>query len=221
MHERNLKININKIQYCYNKNEYNKNKEDLTNIIKECYNLKNESFDGTKMQNYFFPQISQTSIFLSHSYKDIKKALYIKSEIENNYKNVKVFVDSLYWQSVYDAEINLAKQYQTNTVLKNLHIMISTAITQMIQSSRYFIFLESENSIIDIKHNKTTESPWIYFELKIANMFNQKEITYGYENFLESLQENRKIPMRCFFNIDDIIKNMTEIKLNDLLNMLK
>ena len=50
------------------KYEYNKDKLELDNIIKEYYNLK--------MQNYLFPQILQTSIFLSHSYKVIKK-LYI------------------------------------------------------------------------------------------------------------------------------------------------
>lgn len=225
-----FKININENRYCcFNEKRkqtmleyYNdENKKKLTNIIKECYNFQNGSFDGKKMQDYFFPQISQTSVFLSHSYKDIEKALSIKSKIESECKNIKVFIDSLYWQSVYDAEINLAKQYQTNTVLKHLHIMITTAIAQMIQSSRYFIFLESENSIADIKHNKTTESPWIYFELEIANMlFNQIEITCANENFVESFQENEKIPMKCIFDIGNIIKNIDEIKLNDLLSVL-
>lgn len=92
--------------------------------------------------------------------------------------------------------------------------MIATAITQMIQSSQYFIFLESENSIADIEHNKfynnmnekSTESPWIYFELKVANMFNQKEIMYGYENFLESSEENRKISMKCFLILMILLK---------------
>ncbi|ECO3391936.1 hypothetical protein FX692_08155 [Campylobacter jejuni] len=219
-----FKININEInenQYCSSKkNEYDRNKKSLTNIIEECYNFQNSSFDGKKMQDCFFPQISQTSVFLSHSYNDIKKALSIKSKIESECKDIKVFVDSLYWQSIYDAEINLAKQYNTNTVLKHLHIMITTAIAQMIQSSRYFIFLESENSIADIKYNKTTESPWIYFELEIAKMlFNQ--ITYSNENLLESFQEDKKVPMRCFFDINNIIKNMKEIKLNDLLNVLR
>ncbi|RAZ51607.1 toll/interleukin-1 receptor domain-containing protein [Campylobacter hyointestinalis] len=221
-----FKININEINenpyYFSKKNEYDEDKKKLTNnIIEECYNPRYGSFDGKKMQDRFFPQISQTSVFLSHSYKDIEKALSIKSKIESECKNIKVFIDSLYWQSVYDAEIKLAEQYNTNTVLKHLHIMITTAIAQMIQSSRYFIFFESENSIADIKHNKTTESPWIYFELEIANMFNPKEITLGLENLLESSQENKKIPMRCFFNIDDIIKNMNEIKLNELLYNLR
>ncbi|KAB0613784.1 TIR domain-containing protein [Campylobacter hyointestinalis] len=221
-----FKININEINenpyYFSKKNEYDEDKKKLTNnIIEECYNPRYGSFDGKKMQDRFFPQISQTSVFLSHSYKDIEKALSIKSKIESECKNIKVFIDSLYWQSVYDAEIKLAEQYNTNTVLKHLHIMITTAIAQMIQSSRYFIFFESENSIADIKHNKTTESPWIYFELEIANMLNPKEITLGLENLLESSQENKKIPMRCFFNIDDIIKNMNEIKLNELLYNLR
>lgn len=198
-------------------------KKKLVQTILDCYNEENEYFDGTKMQEALFPQISQTSIFLSHSYSDVGMALAIKNRIESKCKNTKVFIDSLYWGSVYKAQEYIERKFDcdTGSILKYLHIMITTAIAQMIQSSKYFLFLESENSISDMQsfnpnaktnaiyasllknpHNKrkNTQSPWIYYELQIAKMFEvQNLVEASFEKYRYIKIESSKKPMNCFF----------------------
>lgn len=182
-----------------------------------CYDINDKRFNGTKMQEMLFPQIPQTSVFLSHSYGDIDQALAIQAQIKS--KNVKVFIDSLYWQSVYKAQEKLSKNYDYDSVLKHLHVMLITAIAQMIQSSQYFLFLQSDNSISDIQGNNTnkkTQSPWIYYELKIAEMLEQPLNTYAPQELFESGMEAPS--MKCFFDVKSIVDDMQEISLESFIN---
>lgn len=191
-------------------------KEELASKILGCYNADNDRFDGTKMQEMLFPQIPQTSVFLSHSYGDIDQALAIQAQIKS--KNVKVFIDSLYWQSVYKIQEELSK-YDPDSVLKHLHVMLITAIAQMIQSSQYFLFLQSDNSISDIQGNninKETQSPWIYYELKIAEMLKQPPSTHTSQELFESGMEAPS--MKCFFDVESIVNGMQKITLESFIN---
>lgn len=232
----------NKIEHLYHITA----QRELAQTILSCYDAESEYFDGIKMQETLFPQVSQTNIFLSHSYNDVGMALAIKNTIESRCKNTKVFIDSLYWGSVYKAQEYIERRFDcdTSSILKHLHIMITTAIAQMIQSSKYFLFLESENSISDRrdgatfvnnskpnlyrrliqqsnKKTKITQSPWIYYELQIATMFKdsykQKLMESGLENYkIESMQN----AMKCFFDINDTIDRIQEIKLEDFIERL-
>lgn len=212
---------------------YEEERCDLSQKLLSCYDLKNGHFDGTKMQRLLFPQ-SQTSIFLSHSYVDINEAIAVREEIEER-SDAKVFVDSLYWESVYDAQDYIKSEfgYKTDSILKHLHIMITTAIAQMIQSSQYFLFLESQNSVsqsnsidssssiyqrfIENHEERSTQSPWIYYELQIAKMLEERGMGVGLENYkIESMQDT----MKCFFDINDIIKRMQKIELENFIEQL-
>lgn len=226
-----FKINIDKEQLKDSQKELKESgniEEKLARKIQKLYDdAKSGYFDGTKMQEVLFPEISQTNIFLSHSYSDIGKVLAVKREIEKS-KGANVFIDSLYWDSVYKAQKYLTEKlkYDDGSVLKNLHIIITTAIAQMIQSSKYFLFLESKNSISGIETRigsvlqkahgkpKITQSPWIYYELQIAKMLERQKLP------LEASTESHRNLMKCFFDVEDIIDNMKKTRLEDFIKQL-
>ena len=52
-----------------------------------------------------------------------------------------------------------------------MHALLSTALTNMIHKTDYFIFIDTSNNIQNLKENNNkTSSPWIYHELEISRI---------------------------------------------------
>ncbi|BCZ17486.1 hypothetical protein NHP190003_07680 [Helicobacter sp. NHP19-003] len=202
--------------------EFDQEREDLVaQIIKKVRGKNGISGDG--LQKLLFPKVRGSQIFLSHAFKDKDKALYIRECIETEQPQCRVFIDSLYWQSVYEAQEELKKLGASNAA-KNLYPMLCVALAQMIQTCRYFIFIETKHSLgvvqdlQDDLNNLHTQSSWIYYELQIARLF-LKQKQPQIQASLERLNESAEIPF--YYNVTSILKAMKLISLDSLVRQLK
>jgi hypothetical protein len=142
-----------------------------------------DSLDGSALQSFWFPQIS-ADIFISHSHKDIDKAKALSGLLWDRFE-LRAFIDYCVWGYGNDllweidnkyclSSSNPAKNtfdYQSrNHSTSHVHIMLSTALTMMIDRTECLFFLNTPNAIQSYKETDKTESPWIYSELAISRM---------------------------------------------------
>lgn len=144
-----------------------------------------------KVANELFPQ-GEPDIFLSHSFADRDKALAVAKKI-NEVHNLKVFIDSEVWGSVYELLKEIDDEYcwqndsctysyeKRNRSTAHVYMILNSALHEVIDRSESFIFLGSDNSLVaSIK--ETTEqddetktfSPWIHSELLFSAMVRPK-----------------------------------------------
>jgi hypothetical protein len=164
--------------------QYEGNSQQVEFILNTFVNSDN-SLNGTEIQNFWFPQI-EADIFISHSHKNQEEAIAIAGWLWNNFK-LKTFIDSCIWgysnklllildrkhcwmpnRGVYDYNL---RNYSTSHV----HMMLSTALTMMIDKCECLFFLNTPNSVKSYVETDKTESPWIYSEIATTKIIEKKE----------------------------------------------
>lgn len=149
--------------------------------------------DGDLIQKEWFPE-KDWDVFLSHSHNDLDKALKIKVLLEHF--GLKVFVDSTVWgfadnllrdiDEIYTKEKNRTYSYEKrNQTTAAVHLMLSTALTQVMDNAEAVFFLNTPNSTLQhfagTEYDKTLiASPWIYHEIMMTkflrpNAYNMRE----------------------------------------------
>lgn len=133
--------------------------------------------------------VSKKDVFISHSHDDINKVIAFAGWLHDAF-GLEAFIDSCSWGYCDDLLNRIDKRYcykpKTNTYdydLRNyttshVHMMLSTALTEMIYNTECIIFFNTPQSInmaseLDkIKKNskQSTISPWIYHELSMTTM---------------------------------------------------
>lgn len=162
-------------------NNRNKIKRELDDFI-----FRDGGLDGTKMQDTWFPQIN-ADIFISHSHKDERKAIELAGWL--NYRfNLNVFIDSCVWGyagdllKMIDDEFCLNENRETysyerrNYSTSHVHMMLSTALSMMIDRTECVFFLNTPNSITTSDIINKTESPWIYSELAMTKLVRNRAL---------------------------------------------
>ena len=158
--------------------------------------------DGSKIIQKCFPQV-KADIFISHSHKDISEVkdfarrVFLKTGLVS-------FIDSEVWEYA-DKLLNRIDKIYTHNAGKHtydynlrnvstsyVHLMLNTALLNMIDSCECLFFLNTPNSFnIEEEIKDTTYSPWIYSELSMANSI-EKKIPIRYEGSNKSLREARE-----------------------------
>jgi hypothetical protein len=201
---------------------YNKNKDyvekELNNFL-----LSDGSLDGTKIQNDWFPQIN-ADIFISHSHADKEKAIALAGWLNNRF-GLTVFIDSCVWGYAANLLKNIDDIYCKNTnsntynyekrnySTSHVYMMLSTALTKMIDKTECTIFLNTPNSILTNEVIDQTKSPWIYHEISITQSIRKNEpIRHG---FIKKayFSENAKV-LDIKYKLD--MKHLHEITQKDL-----
>jgi hypothetical protein len=168
--------------------QYAKYKRD-TSAFLEQYLTKNGALDGAKMQEEWFPQVD-ADIFISHSHGDEKLALRLAGWLFSNFQ-IKTFIDSCIWKysnnllKIIDDKHCKNKEGNTynydlrNNSTSHVHIMLSTALSKMIDKTECFFFINTDNSITieNTIKDPTTYSPWIYSELEMSRLVRKKELS--------------------------------------------
>lgn len=140
--------------------------------------------DGDLIQKEWFPSY-YPDIFLSHSGKDDKLARKIQSILKK--AGLEVFVDSTVWGCISDLQKEFDEKYclnpggltysydKRNNSTAAIHMMLSTALTQVMDHSEYVFFLNTSKSNLGDAYGKYefTDSPWIYHELSTAKVLRQ------------------------------------------------
>jgi len=152
----------------------------------DSYLFSNGTLNGSNMQENWFPQI-KADIFISHSHKDEELALTLAGWLKETF-GLTAFIDSCVWgysndllkliDDVYCRNINRnSYDYdKRNYSTSHVHMMLSVALTQMIDNTECLFFLNTPNSITPDTIINQTESPWIYSEIAMSRLIRKKEL---------------------------------------------
>jgi hypothetical protein len=163
---------------------------------------KDGVLDGSKIKNDWFKSVD-ADIFISHSHDDQDLALKLAGWLKEKF-GLTSFIDSCVWGYCNDLLQEIDREfcktgdgsydyYERNFSTSHVHMMLSTALREMIDRTECIFFLNTPHSIKveDVIKNKTM-SPWIYSELVTTRVIREnKPIRILNENVQKSL--NKKI----------------------------
>jgi len=205
-------------------------KKEISSIKIDSFSLKKKGFkktirplikpvnsilNGSTIKDTYFPATTlngnKYGFFISHSHNNEDSALVLAAWLEYYY-NCSCFVDSIVWKSADELlkeidDIYCYKKHsktydyrKRNFTTSHVHAILSMALLDTIISSKYCIFIESEESIsLENGLRKKTFSPWLYEEIKHMNLFQPKNYT---KHFANSLNEGLKMK----FDADELEK---------------
>lgn len=198
----------------------------------ETFKNQDGTIDASKMQSDWFPRIP-ASIFLSHSHADEKLAIAFAAWVKDTF-NLDVFIDSCLWGNsatllklLDDAYCKIPNSKSYNYQLRNLttshvHMMLQTALADMIYNTECVIFLNTPNSISPEDVISKTFSPWIYSELTTtAIVHNKTKEEYRKHYIAESRYYSSGGIIVPKFKYNAPIEHLTNIGADDLNNWLE
>lgn len=194
--------------------------------------------DGTKLQQDWFPMKRKFNIFLSHSHIDEKLAISLAGFLKRELK-LDTFIDSCLWgySNVLLREID--EKYcrhsddtffdydKRNYSTSHVHMMLSIALSRMIDNCEAIFFLNSENSISLSEEigKERTSSPWIYNELSLADMIEIRPINEYRDELLQFSKAydavNESSTLHIRYEVDKVLKNFIPLSYSDLVNCVK
>lgn len=163
---------------------FNENKQQVEREF-EKFIREDGSIDGTAMQDNWFPQIN-ADIFISHSHADEEKAIALAGWLKHTF-DLNVFIDSCVWGYANNLLKKIDDRYcknpdgafysyeKRNFSTSHVHMMLSTALTMMIDKVECVLFLNTPKSIDTTEVIDKTKSPWIYLEMAMMKLVRKKE----------------------------------------------
>lgn len=159
-----------------------------------CENLREyicnqDLLDGNLMSNDWFPAI-KADIFLSHSHADENLVVSFAGWLYELF-GLRAFVDSMVWGYSNDLLKIIDDEYclkssgsysyeKRNYSTSHVHMMLSMALTKMIDKCESVFFVNTPNSVSvseGIAKANYTLSPWIYSEIEITRMIRHKKLS--------------------------------------------
>jgi len=176
--------------------------------IKQYLN-ENKELSADRIKDHWFPKIN-CDIFISHSHIDEETALAFSGWLYSEFEIVS-FIDSKLWKytnnllkkidNIYTINSN-EKTYdydKRNYSTSHAHVMLSSSLVEMIDSSECLLFIDGEGSSSfksDLETN--TQSPWIYTELTVSEVI--RRVIPG--RYTESIRKNAGLE---HFNISESV----------------
>lgn len=174
--------------YDYHKQQVTK-KLSISRVLREAIIARRNGdqikIDADQIQQNIFPNYKKYDVFISHSHQDLelvqKFAFYLRNTL-----GLKVFIDSEVWGYVDDLLMSVNNQYakigeklydykKCNLNASVIYLMLSNAIHDVINETECLFFINTPNSINSEENiEETTESPWIYDELKTTSIIKPK-----------------------------------------------
>ncbi|WP_282020153.1 hypothetical protein [Planomicrobium okeanokoites] len=197
---------------------YDSQKHTISNDLKSFY-LKNGVLNGTKLKESWFPSI-EAHVFFSHSHVDKDVAIILAGYLYDKF-NIISFIDSNVWGYANDLLKEIDNKYCKNTEsntynysarnfsTSHIHMMLNTALMEMIDKTECIIFINTDNSIESLKDTieHATYSPWIYSELNMIKFMKLNPPKRTLEKVEKSFGETEK---RLFFESLTIGYHVTE-----------
>lgn len=209
--------------------QYADDSQQVEFILNTFVNSDN-TLNGTAIQNFWFPQI-EADIFISHSHKNKDEAIALAGWLSYNFK-LRTFIDSCIWGYSNKLLLILDKEHcwmpqrgvydynLRNHSTSHVHMMLSTALTMMIDKCECLFFLNTPHSIKSYGETDKTESPWIYSEIATTKIIEKKdpgrvgELTETYSHF-DGVDEIKK-GMTMTYDLD--LTHLTALNLNNINN---
>lgn len=192
---------------------FKNNKADVSKSLDKYFNVDG-SIEGTELQSDWFPEI-KCDIFLSHSHKDEDLAKGLAGWLYQKI-GLKVFIDSCVWgyslelQKKIDNEYSLfeddSAKYDYTKVMystSHVHMMLSTALTMMLDKTESVFLLKTPNVISTKKTIEQTESPWIYHEIAMTRMIRRKKLSdYREKELIKHRHFNEQAQLKIKYDVD-------------------
>lgn len=212
----------------------NKIHESNKNIVKtdleKFKNIKG-TLKADEIIKDWFPEI-KADVFLSHSHKDEKLIIGLAGWLEDEF-GIKSFIDSTVWgysdkllKAIDDKycknESSETYNYdQRNRSTSHVHMMLSTALADMIDRCECVIFVNTPNSFTPANYfndKGETESPWIYSEIAMTRMLREKTPKEHRQKPLSESRENlgkiEKSQLQISYPVN--LLHLTPLSLSDL-----
>lgn len=147
--------------------------------------LTTGTLDADSIWNEWFPEI-KADVFISHSSKDASLAKSLARWLKQKHQ-LTAFIDSEIWGHSDELLKELDNGYclnhgcdtysykKRNGSTAHVHMMLSYALTRMIDRTECFIFLGSHNSTTAKESVNGTYSPWIFHELATVDTIEPKK----------------------------------------------
>lgn len=167
-------LGLNEEYYQLGNDIFNKDKRFIKSALEEMI-LKDGTLDGTKLQEQWFPLI-EADLFISHSHKNEDTAIILAGYLLKNF-GIRSFIDSTVWSYSNDLLKQLDNEYcrnkgentysyhKRNFSTSHVYLMLSGALSKMIDNTECVFFLNTPDSIKPDKVIDSTLSPWIYSEI--------------------------------------------------------
>lgn len=219
------------------KKEYNdfsaKVKHSLKNFIYD-----NGKIDGTSLKEHWF-NIVDADVFISHSHQDIGKVKAFAGWLKYNF-NLTCFIDSCVWgycdellKQIDDEKCKNTNSSTYSYELRNyttshVHMMLSIALSEMIDNSECVIFFNTPESVslsddlesLKKSNHSTTLSPWIYHELAMTSMIRpselKRQLTLLEHSEKRTLFASEQNSIHISHDVDKYINEMIELTGEDL-----
>ncbi|MCT4780659.1 MULTISPECIES: hypothetical protein [Exiguobacterium] len=196
----------------------------------DCFVLDDGSLDGSALQDDWFPEI-KADIFLSHSHGDRKLIMAFAAMLEDKF-GLTSFIDSCVWGYADELLKKIDDKYcknetgdtynynQRNFSTSHVHMMLSSALTKMMDKAECLIFVNTPNSITtrDAVEDKT-KSPWIYNEIVISQMLRKKKLVRSEEIKKSREFEASRNKLNIVYDAD--LDHLTPLSTDDLLDWEK
>lgn len=242
------KFNLSISNYFYN-SELNKhlesgkkiyeNHEALTTKSLKEFIYDNGHIDGSAMKSNWF-QIKDVDVFISHSHQDITKVKAFAGWLYDEF-NLTAFIDSCVWGYCDDLLRQIdnehckkedGKTYDYNLrnyTTSHVHMMLSTALTEMIDKTECIMFYNTPNSVsladdlemLKNEKRKVTLSPWIYHELATTSLLRICKPTRTIpilENVVIHKAYSERNDLNIEYNIDKYLEEMISIESDELIS---
>jgi hypothetical protein len=184
---------------------------------------------ATSIMEDWFPQI-KADIFLSHSHKDENTALILAGFLYKKL-NIKTFIDSTIWGYSNDLLDKINKKYcynsekktydyrKSNNASTHVNLMLSNALSKMIDNCECVFFLNTPNSISSKDTIDKTYSPWIFSEISTTQIIKKKtpkRLKLQTVMFSDSvkLNENKRSELLVEYDIE--LSHLTDLDSDDI-----
>ena len=184
--------------------------------------------NGSDLKEHWF-SISDKDIFISHSHKDINKVKAFAGWLYDTF-GLEAFIDSCSWgycdkllkkidnKYCYNPKSKTYDYDLRNYTTSHVHMMLSTALAEMLNKTECVIFFNTPNSIsmsdelTKIKKSEATLSPWIYYELSMMTLIKS---TQPRKIILE---HSAYSDINIKYDVSKILKELTQINDTTLLS---
>ncbi|HHQ4809681.1 TPA: hypothetical protein ACSP29_004122, partial [Aeromonas veronii] len=182
-----FKLKLNEAVFLSSNGEYSNLLREKKDRIVDKFNevlLSNGKIDADKIIDEWFPA-GEYHVFISHSHKDRELAEKFANWLYDKFR-LTSFLDSHVWGYANNLLKELNEKYASNggdgyvyeSAISNaahVYLMLSTALTEAIDKSECLFFINTENTLENMKieggHEESrTASPWIMHELKMSAM---------------------------------------------------
>lgn len=174
------------------------------------------SLIGSKLSANWFPEID-AQVFIAHAHKDSELAIRCAGFLKYEF-DITAFIDSCVWGyagellRLLDDEYCWQPQSKTYNYAKrnrstaHVHMMLSTALSRMLDKCESVIFLNTPSSIssADYINSNTTDSPWIYTEISMTRLIERR-----------SRSDHRRI-IKSAARVDEALRIKYEVDLEHL-----